>query len=54
MAKYYKKESLLGLFKRLNGSNPSVAPACHLNCTRNPNGDISGEDNGVCEFLNSW
>ena len=56
MAEYYKQQSVSDLWKRLNQSHgpPGDAPACHLNCTRDPNGDIAGEDNSVCEFLKSW
>jgi hypothetical protein len=56
MAEYYKQQSLLGLLKRLNQSHsdPGNASACHLNCTRNSNGDVAGEDMGVCQFLKSW
>lgn len=56
MAEYYKQQSLLGLLKLLNQShiNPSDAPACHLNCTRDSNGDATGEDVGVCQHLKSW
>jgi hypothetical protein len=56
MAEYYKQESLVGLLKQLNQghSDAKDAPACHLKCTRDSNGDAGGEDAGVCQFLKSW